>query len=69
MTMMKLSVPDMSCGHCVKTIEGAVKGIDATAEVRTDLATKTVTIESKAAAAAISQALDDAGYPNSQVHP
>ncbi len=59
-----LNVPDMSCGHCVKTIESAVRGLDATASIRADLGGKTVAVESRAAASEISRALDAAGYPN-----
>jgi copper chaperone len=60
-----LNVPNMSCGHCVKTIESAVKGLDRDASVRADLGGKTVTVESRAPATDISRALDAAGYPNS----
>ncbi len=54
--MIKLNVPDMTCGHCVSTVEKAIKGVDAKASVKTDLASKTVTVESAAAAAALSKA-------------
>lgn len=66
MTIM-LNVPDMSCGHCVKTIEAAVRGLDAAASVRADLAAKTVAVDSSIAARDVSQALDAAGYPNTPV--
>ena len=61
---MKFNVPDMTCGHCVSTVTKAVKALDAAAEVKADLATKTVSVETSAPAAAVSKALDDAGYPN-----
>ena len=63
--MIKLNVPDMSCGHCVGSITEAIKSIDPKAEVKTDLATKIVTVKSTQPAARISQVLDDAGYPSS----
>ena len=62
--MLKLKVPDMTCGHCVSTVEKAIKAVDATAQVKTDLGTKTVTVETSAAPDAISKAVDGAGYPN-----
>jgi len=62
---MKLNVPDMTCGHCVGTITKAVKALDPAAEVKADLAGKTVTIETAVPAAVIGRALDEAGYPNS----
>jgi copper chaperone len=61
---MKFNVPDMSCGHCVATITKAVKAVDPAAEVKADLAGKTVTVDSAVPAAALARALDAAGYPN-----
>ena len=62
--MLKLKVPDMTCGHCVSTVEKAIKAVDSTASVKTDLGTKTVTVETSAVPEAISKALDGAGYSN-----
>ena len=61
---MKFNVPDMTCGHCVATITRAVKAVDPAAEVKADLAGKTVTVESAVPAAAVAKAMDQAGYPN-----
>ena len=61
---MKFNIPDMTCGHCVSTVTKAVKALDAAADVKADLAAKTVTVETSAPAAAVSKALDEAGYPN-----
>ncbi len=61
---MKFTVPDMTCGHCVATVTKAVKSLDAAAEVKADLASKTVTVETTAAAGAVAKALEEAGYPN-----
>ena len=61
---MKFNVPDMTCGHCVATITKAVKAVDPAAEVKADLAGKTVTVESAVPAATVAKALDQAGYPN-----
>ncbi len=63
--MIKLNVPDMSCGHCVGAITQAIKSIDPAADVKTDLASKTVTVETTQSPARIAQIVDDAGYPNS----
>jgi len=41
---MKFHVPDMSCGHCVATIEKALKAKDPTATLRTDLKARTAEI-------------------------
>jgi copper chaperone len=61
--MIKLTVPDMSCGHCVKTITEAIKVADPTATVICDVASKQVTLDSAANPVKLLQALADAGYP------
>ena len=62
--MLELHVPDMSCGHCVQTITKSVQALDPAAEVKTDLAARTVSIATRADAKAVTAALDEAGYPS-----
>lgn len=62
--MLTLKVKDMSCGHCVSTVQKTVKGLDPAAEVETDLAARTVRVTSGIEAAAITAALEEAGYPS-----
>ncbi|MCX5497213.1 heavy-metal-associated domain-containing protein [Kaistia dalseonensis] len=65
--MVTLKVPDMSCGHCVSTVRKAVQGLDPAATVAVDLAAKLVTVESALDAAAIAEAVREAGYENARV--
>ena len=60
--LMKLRVPDMSCGHCVATIERAIHAEDASARVACDLGTRTVEVEGRIDAPAVLAALAAAGY-------
>jgi copper chaperone len=60
--MLVLNVPDMSCGHCVATVEKAVRAVDPAAKVSTDLAAKSVTVDATSTDEAIRKALADAGY-------
>jgi copper chaperone len=62
--MLKLSVPEMSCGHCISAVESAVREVDASARVTTELETKLVIIESSAADEHIRAAIKAAGYEN-----
>ena len=62
---MKFSVPEMSCGHCVATIEKAVKIVDPDAEIACDLASKTVEINSGSSASDMNVAIKEAGYDSS----
>lgn len=59
---IRLQIPNMTCGHCERTVRGAVTSIDPTAKVDVDLSARTVLIETRADASRISQVLADAGY-------
>jgi copper ion binding protein len=60
-----LSVPDVSCEHCVKTIDGALGALPGVEAVSVDLASKTVRLRYEPAHMTlerIEETLDDAGY-------
>ncbi len=62
--MTTLSVPDISCGHCKSSIEGAVsalEGVD-TVEVSIDAKSVDVSFDSPADLEAIITAIEDQGY-------
>jgi copper chaperone len=67
MAMLTLKVPDMSCGHCVASIESAVKAVDPGAKVRADLATQTVVVESTSEPGPLTEAIRAAGYSNERL--
>jgi copper chaperone len=60
---IQLTLPDMTCGHCVKTVTATAQRLDPAARVQTDLATHRVTIDSSVAQAAFEAALAAEGYP------
>jgi copper chaperone len=61
--MLELTLPDMTCGHCVAAITRTVQALDPAARVQTDLATHRVQIESSQPAEALTAALAEEGYP------
>jgi copper chaperone len=61
--MTRLSVPDMTCGHCKASVEAAIARVDAGATVRVDLDAHTVEVDSAAPPAALIAALDEVGFP------
>lgn len=61
--MLKMNVPDMTCGHCAGVVTKAVQSVDAAARIDIDLKSKTVSVETSADAAKVAEALDAAGYP------
>lgn len=59
----ELSVPDLSCDHCRRAVQGALGDLGFT-EVQVDLGTKRVTLEcEEALLPAALKALSEEGYP------
>ena len=60
-----LSVPDISCEHCVNAINGALKELPGVEAVNTDIPTKSVFLRydtNLVTMAKIEMVLDDIGY-------
>lgn len=60
-----LSVPDISCQHCVNTINGALKQLPGVEAVSTDIPTRTVHLRydsSQLSLEKVEAVLDDVGY-------
>ncbi|PJM86266.1 heavy-metal-associated domain-containing protein [Achromobacter ruhlandii] len=64
---IEFQVPDMTCGHCVKTITGAVTAAARAAGVAVDLPTHRVTISGTDQADKVEAAIRDAGYEPQRV--
>jgi copper chaperone len=66
MTEVTLTAPDISCAHCVATIEREVGVLPGVAHVEANVDTKKVDISydpSRVSLTQIEAALDEAGYP------
>lgn len=59
---MILTIPDMSCGHCVQAITKAVRSVDGDAAVDIDLDKKQAKVDSRADEGAIVAAVEEAGF-------
>ena len=60
-----LNVKGMSCGHCVKAVEGSVGAMQGVDSVSVNLATGTVAVEfhnDKVTLDQIKETIDDQGY-------
>ncbi|MCY0966719.1 heavy-metal-associated domain-containing protein [Parathalassolituus penaei] len=60
---MKLKVEDMTCGGCARAVTAAIREIDENAVVNIDVATRLVEVQSSASNDAVTQALNEAGFP------
>lgn len=66
MTERTVSVPAISCGHCVKTIEREVGELPGVDEVSSSQESRSVTVrwdESRTSWEAVTALLDEIGYP------
>ncbi|ARP95400.1 heavy-metal-associated domain-containing protein [Bordetella genomosp. 13] len=59
---IELTVPDMTCGHCVKTITEAVRAAAPEAQVQADVATHQVRVSGTQRGEAVRAAIREAGY-------
>jgi copper chaperone len=57
-----LSVPDMSCDHCVRAISSEVSCVSGVVSVDVQLPAKTVRVTGSASEAAVREAIAEAGY-------
>jgi copper chaperone len=55
-------VQGMSCGHCVGAVTQAVKSVDPQAQVKVDLSSGKVEVQSQQDHAAIAKAIEEEGY-------
>ncbi len=65
MEKVTLTVKGMSCGHCVKSIEGSVGELNGVQHVEVNLNEAKVTVEfdqNKVSLESIKEAIDDQGY-------
>jgi copper chaperone len=65
MTTETLSVPDISCGHCKTSIEGAVSKLDGVDNVEVNVDARTVDVafdDGAVAREAIVGAIEEQGY-------
>ena len=55
--MIELTLPTMTCGHCVKSVTATVQRVDPAAKLQIDLPTHRVQIDSTADETALRAAL------------
>jgi len=65
MTTVTYKIPNISCGHCVHTIQNEVSEMDGVSSVKADLDSKTaeITFDVPASEQAIKDLLAEINYP------
>ncbi len=61
--MIKLSIPDMSCGHCAGVITKALKGLDPDTTVQFNMPAHTADVTTIEKLDVVVETLAAAGYP------
>ncbi len=64
---VQLKVTGMTCNHCISMVNKAIAKLQANATVTVDLAQQQVDVESALTAEDIIAALDEAGYPATEL--
>jgi copper chaperone len=57
-----LKIEGMTCGHCTRAVEMALKSVPRVTEVKVELSEGTATVEGNANLDALIQAVSEAGY-------
>lgn len=60
---MKLTIENMTCGGCARSVTKAIQSVDPNARIETNPAIRSVAVETTAPLAAVQQVLEEAGYP------
>ena len=60
--MFELTLPGMTCGGCARGVTAAIKAIDPTAEIVTDVASRKVQVTTAVDIDAVKDAVKNAGY-------
>lgn len=60
--MIEMTLPTMTCGHCVRTVTETVQRVDGQATVQIDLPSHRLQIESTLPAQVFADALTEEGY-------
>jgi copper chaperone len=65
MSSKTYNVPNISCGHCVATIEREIDAVPGVKAVKADLDSKQVTVlcDDEAVASQVEKVLEEIGYP------
>jgi copper chaperone len=64
---VQLKVTGMSCNHCISMVNKAITRLQSDAKVTVDLAQQQVSVASDLAVEDIITALDEAGYPATEL--
>lgn len=60
---MKFIVSGMTCGGCIKAVTKAIRAADSQAQVKVDLASQTIELQTQLGSAEAQKLITEAGFP------
>ena len=63
MTQTQLAVSGMTCGGCIKAVTRAIQSADPNAQVKVDLPTQSIELQTVLSTSEAQNLIEDAGFP------
>ena len=60
---MKFTVSGMTCGGCIKAVTGAIQSADPNAQIKVDLPTQSIELQTVLSTSEAQLLIEDAGFP------
>ncbi len=67
MVFMRFTVSGMTCGGCIKAVTRAIQSADPNAQVKVDIPTQSVELQTTLSASEAQNLIEDAGFPIAKI--
>ena len=64
---MKFTVSGMTCGDCIKAVTGAIQSADPNAQIKVDLPTQSIELQTVLSTSEAQLLIEDAGFPIAKI--
>jgi copper chaperone len=64
---MKFTVSGMTCGGCIKAVTGAIQSADPNAQIKVDLPTQSIELQTVLSTSEAQLLIEDAGFPIAKI--
>ncbi len=64
---MKFTVSGMTCGGCIKAVMGAIQSADPNAQIKVDLPTQSIELQTVLSTSEAQLLIEDAGFPIAKI--
>ncbi len=64
---MRFTVSGMTCGGCIKAVTGAIQSADPNAQIKVDLPTQSIELQTVLSTSEAQLLIEDAGFPIAKI--